>query len=152
MQTLHISRQELHTRGGVLDRMLDSLFDTAILVDTDCRILYISASSFPDPSQRAAVVGQHISVLDQLSPFEEVLRTGQPRPDLFLELHGRPCISSLFPVLDGERVIGVVGTITVRNLGRLKRCSPSSATRPPASGASTRIWPGWTAATAWRIL
>ena len=68
MQTLHISRQELHTRGGVLDRMLDSLFDTAILVDTDCRILYISASSFPDPSQRAAVVGQHISVLDQLSP------------------------------------------------------------------------------------
>ena len=111
MQTLHISRQELHTRGGVLDRMLDSLFDTAILVDTDCRILYISASSFPDPSQRAAVVGQHISVLDQLSPFEEVLRTGQPRPDLFLELHGRPCISSLFPVLDGERVIGVVGTI-----------------------------------------
>ncbi|UQT50243.1 hypothetical protein M5E87_12310 [Flavonifractor plautii] len=151
MQTLHISRQELHTRGGVLDRMLDSLFDTAILVDTDCRILYISASSFPDPSQRAAVVGQHISVLDQLSPFEEVLRTGQPRPDLFLELHG-PCISSLFPVLDGERVIGVVGTITVRNLGRLKRCSPSSATRPPASGASTRIWPGWTAATAWRIL
>ena len=47
MQTLHISRQELHTRGGVLDRMLDSLFDTAILVDTDCRILYISASSFP---------------------------------------------------------------------------------------------------------
>ena len=105
MQTLHISRQELHTRGGVLDRMLDSLFDTAILVDTDCRILYISASSFPDPSQRAAVVGQHISVLDQLSPFEEVLRTGQPRPDLFLELHGRPCISSLFPVLDGERVI-----------------------------------------------
>ena len=121
MQTLHISRQELHTRGGVLDRMLDSLFDTAILVDTDCRILYISASSFPAPSQRAAVVGQHISVLDQLSPFEEVLRTGQPRPDLFLELHGRPCISSLFPVLDGERVIGVVGTITVRNLGRLKK-------------------------------
>ena len=26
MQTLHISRQELPPRGGVLDRMLDSLF------------------------------------------------------------------------------------------------------------------------------
>ena len=99
MQTLHISRQELHTRGGVLDRMLDSLFDTAILVDTDCRILYISASSFPDPSQRAAVVGQHISVLDQLSPFEEVLRTGQPParslsgapwPALYLQPVSRP--------------------------------------------------------------
>lgn len=102
MQTLHISRQELHTRGGVLDRMLDSLFDTAILVDTDCRILYISASSFPDPSQRAAVVGQHISVLDQLSPFEEVLRTGQPRPDLFLELHGRPVSPACFPSWTGS--------------------------------------------------
>ena len=152
MQTLHISRQELHTRAASWTGCWTACSTPPFWWTPTAASLYISASSFPDPSQRAAVVGQHISVLDQLSPFEEVLRTGQPRPDLFLELHGRPCISSLFPVLDGERVIGVVGTITVRNLGRLKRCSPSSATRPPASGASTRIWPGWTAATAWRIL
>lgn len=153
MQTLHISRQELHTRGGVLDRMLDSLFDTAILVDTDCRILYISASSFPDPSQRAAVVGQHISVLDQLSPFEEVLRTGQPRPDLFLELHG-PALY-LQPVSRPGRGAGH------RRGGHHHGAQPGPvekgalpAQRPGrrASGASTRIWPGWTAATAWRIL
>ena len=102
MQTLHISRQELHTRGGVLDRMLDSLFDTAILVDTDCRILYISASSFPDPSQRAAVVGQHISVLDQLSPFEEVLRTGQPGPISFWSSMAGPVSPACFPSWTGS--------------------------------------------------
>ncbi|MFQ9915785.1 MAG: hypothetical protein ACLRWQ_04760 [Flavonifractor plautii] len=98
MQTLHISRQELHTRGGVLDRMLDSLFDTAILVDTDCRILYISASSFPDPSQRAAVVGS-ISQCWTSSPLRGGVAhrptparslSGAPWPALYLQPVSRP--------------------------------------------------------------
>ena len=121
MDILHLSRTAIRIRGGVLDELLDSLFDTAILVDADCRILYISTSSFPEAGQRAAVVGQHISVLDTVSPFETVLRTGRPQRDLLLELHGRPCVSSLFPVVEGDEVIGVVGTITVRNLSRLKQ-------------------------------
>lgn len=153
MQTLHISRQELHTRGGVLDRMLDSLFDTAILVDTDCRILYISASSFPDPSQRQRWWGSISQCWTSSPPSRRCCAPANPGPISFWSSMGRPCISSLFPVLDGERVIGVVGTITVRNLGRLKKVlSQLSDPGPPASGASTRIWPGWTAATAWRIL
>ena len=100
MNTLYLSETELRTRGGALDRMLDSLFDNGILLDRDCRILYIT---------------------DQVSPFEAVLRSGRPQLDLLLELHGRQCLSSLFPVSDGEGIIGVVGTITVRSLARLKR-------------------------------
>lgn len=121
MNQLRISREELHRRGGILDRLLDSLFDTAIIVDRDCRILYISVNSFPSAPQRAELVGRHVSCVDRVSPFEEVLRTGQAKLDLLLELHGRQCVSSLFPVLDGSEVVGVVGTITVRNLARLKR-------------------------------
>lgn len=102
MQTLHISRQELHTRGGVLDRMLDSLFDTAILVDTDCRILYISASSFPDPSQRAAVVGQHISVLDQLSPSRRYCAPANPGPTSFWSSMAGPVSPACFPSWTGS--------------------------------------------------
>lgn len=120
MNRLHLSRAEMHTRGGILDRMLDSLFDTAILVDVDCRILHITPSSFSDAARRAALVGQHVSVVDAVSPFEEVLRTGHTKRDLLLELNGRQCISTLFPILDGEMVIGIVGTVTVRNLDRLK--------------------------------
>lgn len=64
---------------------------------------------------------------------------------------GRPCISSLFPVLDGERVIGVVGTITVRNLGRLKKVlsqlSDQAAGLPGPLPGSGR----WTAANRLRI-
>ena len=114
---------------------------------------YISASLPPTCLSGALVVGQDISVLDQPPPSRRCRGTGQPWPDLFLSPWLALYLLSLFPRPGrGERVIGVVGTITVRNLGRLKRCSPSSATRPPASGASTRIWPGVTAATAWRIL
>ena len=115
VNTLYLSETELRTRGGALDRMLDSLFDNGILLDRDCRILYITA---PDQKE---LIGQHVSVIDQVSPFEAVLRSGRPQLDLLLELHGRQCLSSLFPVSDGEGIIGVVGTITVRSLARLKR-------------------------------
>ncbi|NCB62896.1 MAG: sigma-54-dependent Fis family transcriptional regulator [Clostridia bacterium] len=121
MPQLHISRTELYRRGGILDEIMDSVFDNAILTDRDCRILRIGSSAFRSPTQRAALVGQHISVLDAVSPFEEVIRTGQARLDLLLELYGRKCLSSLFPVVDGNEVIGVLGTITMRNLGRLKQ-------------------------------
>ena len=121
MQTLHISRQELHTRGGVLDRMLDSLFDTAILVDTDCRILYISASSFPDPSQRAAVVGQHISVLDQLSPFEEVLRTGTAVKNKLYVVQGRRCLQNIYPIFWEGRVVGALGVLSYTNMNDIRQ-------------------------------
>ena len=115
VNTLYLSETELRTRGGALDRMLDSLFDNGILLDRDCRILYITASD------QKELIGQHVSVIDQVSPFEAVLRSGRPQLDLLLELHGRQCLSSLFPVSDGEGIIGVVGTITVRSLARLKR-------------------------------
>lgn len=115
MNTLYLSESELYTRGGALDRMLDSLFDNAILLDRDCRILYITATD------QKHLIGQHVSVIDQVSPFEAVLRSGRPKLDLLLELHGRHCLSSLFPVSDGTGIIGVVGTITVRSLARLKR-------------------------------
>ena len=121
MPQLHMTREELYRRGGVLDALMDAVFDNAILTDRDCRILHIGVSSFRAPTQRAALVGQHISAVDAVSPFEEVVRTGQARLDLLLELNGRKCLSSLFPVVDEGEVIGVLGTVTMRSLGRLKR-------------------------------
>ena len=41
MEALQLSREALHQRGGLLDQMLDKLFDNAILVDDQCRILYL---------------------------------------------------------------------------------------------------------------
>ena len=114
-----LSPQQLRERGGLLEQFLDVAFDSSILLDQDGYVLNCgNGATQLTMTRRSGLLGQHVTAFDKVSPFEEVLRTGQPRPDLFLELHGRPCISSLFPVLDGERVIGVVGTITVRNLGR----------------------------------
>ena len=121
MPQIHLSREQLYRRGGLLDELMDAVFDNAILTDRDCRILHIGISSFRSPVQRAGLVGQHISAVDVVSPFEEVIRTGQAQLDLLLELNGRKCLSSLFPIVDGGEVIGVLGTITMRSLGRLKR-------------------------------
>ena len=102
MQTLHISRQELHTRGGVLDRMLDSLFDTAILVDTDCRILYISASSFPDPSQRQRWWGS-ISQCWTSSPLpRRCCAPANPGPISFWSSMAGPVSPACFPSWTGS--------------------------------------------------
>ena len=65
---------------------------------------------------------------------------------------GRPCISSLFPVLDGERVIGVVGTITVRNLGRLKKVLPPSQHQAAGFRGLYQDLAWWTAGYRLRIL
>lgn len=121
MPQIHLTREKLYRRGGLLDELMDSVFDNAILIDRDCRILHIGTSSFRSPVQRAGLVGQHISVIDAVSPVEEVIRTGQARLDLLLEIGGRKCLSSLFPIVDGSEVIGVLGTITMRSLSRLKK-------------------------------
>ena len=121
MEALQLSREALHQRGGLLDQMLDKLFDNAILVDDQCRILYLSKGTFSDPEQEAALVGKPVRALDRVSPFDLVLRTGRAQTDLVLELFGRRCVSSLYPVVDGGYTIGVVGVIMVRNPNRLKR-------------------------------
>lgn len=131
MNKICLTKKQLETRGGVLDELMDNVFDVSILVDTDCKIIHISQGSFKDLNQRSEVIGRHISVLDKISPFEEVIRTGNPRTGLLLDIHGRKCVSNIFPIEDQGQIIGAIGTIIFRNLQRVKRMFAGSDSSGP---------------------
>ena len=127
MGTIKLTKKEMETRGGILDELMEQVFDVSILVDRQRRIVHISRKAFygePNPllpQPDASVIGQDISVLDDISPFSEVLETGRAATGLFLEIHGRNCLSSIYPVKDGDETIGALGTIVFRDMKKVKQ-------------------------------
>jgi len=121
MGTIKLTRGQIMTRGGTLDALMDDLFDVSILVDRDCRILYISKRAFRELSEGQSYIGSDISSLDTISPFREVIDSGKARTGMLLEIHGRKCISNNFPIEDNGEIIGAMGTIIFRDLKRIKR-------------------------------
>lgn len=121
MSTLKLTREQIETRGGVLDALMDDLFDVSILVDKDCKILNISRKAFKEFSEGKSYIGKEISALDTISPFHEVIATGRSKTGLLLDIHGRKCISNNYPIEDNGEIIGAMGTIVFRDLKRVKR-------------------------------
>lgn len=121
MSQIKLNRDALYTRGGILDALMDGAFDVAVLVDEHCRVIYISESSFRMISQRKQVIGQDVSQMDNVSPFRQVISTGQSATGLLLEINGRKCVSNIFPIVDQGKVIGALGTILFRSLTTIKK-------------------------------
>lgn len=38
MNKIHLTKKDMHTRGGILDELMNNLFDVSILIDTDCKL------------------------------------------------------------------------------------------------------------------
>lgn len=121
MNKIHLTKKEMHTRGGILDELMNNLFDVSILIDADCKIVHISQSSYKDMPRNMSVIGQDITILDNISPFRDVIRTGRASTGLLLEIYGRKCVSNIFPIEEEGNIIGAIGTIVFRNLQRVKR-------------------------------
>lgn len=121
MDKIKMTLKDMMTREGLLDELMDHVFDVSILVDSSARIIHISSKSFRDQVRRSEVIGKDISVLDTVSPFHQVLKTGIPATRLLLKIHGRNCISSIFPIVDGDRIIGALGTIIFRDMKKIKQ-------------------------------
>ncbi len=72
------SKEEMNVRGGVLDKFLETAFDAAIIIDEHCHVIHCSGGSCAlIQIDNENMVGQPISVVDKLSPCEEVIRTGK---------------------------------------------------------------------------
>lgn len=121
MNKIHLTKKEMKIRGGILDELMNNLFDVSILVDADCKIMHISESSYKDMPRGMNVIGKDITILDNISPFREVIKTGKASTGLLLEIYGRKCVSNIFPIEDSGEIVGAIGTIVFRNLQRVKR-------------------------------
>lgn len=131
MNTLHLTKEELNKKYSTLRELMDQVFDVSILVDENCKILYVSRGSVIQMPSAPSFVGKDISSLDTVSPFRKVIAECKSYRGLLLEIQGRKCISSIFPIKDSvsDTVIGALGTIIFRNMNRVKSIfSESSST------------------------
>lgn len=136
MNQLSMTRDELHTRGGILDRILDNLFDGAVLVDEYGKILYISNSFFQNLGIQKKILGRHISEWEYLLPFESILQTGITQHDLILEVHGRRLLANIYPIVDGPHILGSIGTFTIHDKGSPKESHTQLQSQDPAGTKS----------------
>lgn len=135
MNQISMTWSELHTRGGILDRILDNLFDGAVLVDEFGKILHISNSVFQDSGYQEKMIGRHISEWECLLPFESILQTGRSQRDLSLEVHGHRLLANMYPIVDGAHILGALGTFTMRSKGSPKELYTRSQSRSPVAEA-----------------
>lgn len=112
---------EIKTRGGILDKLLDTAFDAAIIIDNQGNIIHCSEGSIKLTNiSLENVLGKHISLIDSESPFERILKTGKSETGIMVVINGRKCMTNLVPIISNEEVIGLIGMVLFQNLNTLK--------------------------------
>lgn len=112
---------EIKTRGGILDKFINTAFDAAILIDNQGRIIHCSEGSIKLTNiLLESVIGEHISILDPESPFERVLKTGKHETGIMVVINERKCMTNLIPIISNGEVIGLIGMVLFQNLNTLK--------------------------------
>ncbi|MCU6763768.1 Nitrogen assimilation regulatory protein [uncultured Roseburia sp.] len=118
---LNLTRKEIHTRGGMLDHMMDALPNPSILVDENGLVLYASSQTRhlwePNTEKR---LNHPIQSEDSRAAVEETLRTGRASMDKLVHIKGHRTLSNMIPVFEDEEVIGVLCTITIQDIVMLK--------------------------------
>ncbi len=115
---IYSTKEELRSRGGILDSIMDTAFEQAILVDESLHILWCSknAARMYGYSQ-GEPVGMHIMDISRSDKsFERVIRTGLPVRNRIHNNSGKKALQSVFPIIDrkSHELIGALGTISLR--------------------------------------
>lgn len=119
---LNIRKEYFFERGGLLDRVLDSSFDQALIVDKDKRIIFFSESSRRFTGiEPINVVGKNIDEVVPNTGFEIVMKTGESDKGILTRLDGNLGIASHIPVFDGKELLGAIGIVYFNNLASLKK-------------------------------
>ena len=119
---IHMTREQLYTRGGILDELMDKGFSAAGLVDEQGRLIRYSEPTLRDLGlTQAQCVGRPISQLDPDTHLERVALSGVPEAERLVLMHGKYHIINELPIYDGETRIGAMGMLLSLDTNKLKR-------------------------------
>jgi len=120
---IYATKEEIYTRGGLFDEMMDNCFDAAVLIDKDLRIIHHSKGAVVlcNGLSSESARGMSIKELDPISDFETVIKTGKESRYSFSVIFGHNCIQHMIPIICNGEVIAVLGGILFRNLTVLKK-------------------------------
>lgn len=120
---IELTETELYTRGGVLDQLMESTCDAALLTDRNGRVLHTSnGGNFLRTLTTEESIGKQMHELNPDSYLiADVLRTGKAIHGAVEIVQGRKCLVNTYPIYSGQTLIGILATILFSSLTSLKK-------------------------------
>ena len=133
---IHMTKEQMYTRGGILDEIMDTGFSASGLVDPEGRLVRYSLPTLRDLRlTQEECVGRPIEELDPDTHLGQVARTGVPEANRLVLMHGKYHIVTELPIYDGEERIGGLGMLFSLDTNRLKRALTTLADSHSQSAA-----------------
>lgn len=109
------------SKDPLLYDILNELYDMAIIVDCECKIIRITEKGLKQLGKNLEdVSGADVRLFDQLSPFDRVIKNGSAELNIFTIIKNRKSMENIYPIFRKGKVIGALGVISFRNLSVLK--------------------------------
>lgn len=119
---IRMTKEQLYTRGGVLDELMDTGFSAAGLVDPEGRLIRYSEPTLRDLGLTAEeCAGRPIIELDPSTHLNQVARSGVPETGRLVLMHGKYHMINEIPIYDGDERIGAMGMLFSLDTNKLKR-------------------------------
>ena len=119
---IHMTKEQLHTRGGILDELMDTGFDAAGLVDAEGNLIRYSLPTLRDLGlTHEESVGRPVEELDPDTHLGRVARTGMPEAGRLTLMRGKYHIVTELPIYDGAERIGGMGMLVSLDTNKLKQ-------------------------------
>ena len=98
MDKIKMTLNDMMTREGLLDELMDHVFDVSILVDSGARIIHISGKSFRDQVRpRRSHRQRYFRAGYRIPPFIRYLRQEFPPQDFYLKSTAETAFPVFFP-------------------------------------------------------
>lgn len=121
--TLEMTQEEFSARGGVLDKMMETVFDASFLVDADGIILHLANNT--DHLRRHSedqLIGKHITALTTDAHYVmDTLKTQRGHWGVTEMIQGRQCLINSFPIFDKGKFLGILSTVLYSSLASLNK-------------------------------
>jgi transcriptional regulator with PAS, ATPase and Fis domain len=120
---LEMSEVEFHTRGTILDKLMETVFDASILVDANGTLLHLANNTDrlrTHPLNK--YVGKHITELTTKAHYVmDTLQTQRGHWGVTEMVQGRQCLVNSFPIFDKGKFLGLLSTIHHSSLASLNK-------------------------------
>lgn len=97
---INLSKDQIYERNGILDEVMEKLFDMATLIDSQGKIIHVS-SNIPKlkKESKSQIIERNIDDLYNALPFKKVLQTGRAKMGIIEVIHGRKILANVFPII-----------------------------------------------------
>lgn len=112
---IEMTEQQMRTRGGLMDELLEKAFDAAVIVDRDGRFVYNTKGSLALRGLALEeIAGKYYWEINPGAKFHTTLESGRAQLGVIDVVEGRKCLVNIFPMFSDPILIAVcVGIVNV---------------------------------------